>query len=1294
MSSRLTCTPCWRVERYGILTRGALRLLAIAVIVLGGWLLLLHVQVALGDACPAANPSYTGPCGPTFVLPGWGDAAGWTDPSKYSTIQLADLTGDGKDELLARNDDGIEIYWFDTSVGQWRPQVDANGVRQVLSDFRSPLPSELGQPNWKDPQYYSTIQTADIDGQQGAEVLGRFPDGIHVYKYFPPAGTDNIDGGTWKRIDVGGPFSDAQAFFFLSAAASIHTADLTGDGKADLVGVSPFAGLEAYEWNGTGWTPLPSAPGFAGENDPWFLGTLQPTGPPFVSDELWNLQPGNPPSPGGGWGGASLSAEGTSWQFNLDGSPPQGISGLGSGLFAPDGSGPFEGIQNTTQWGSSAAYWKTIRFANITGDLNLQVLGRGVDGLEAYELHGGVWTKLGTLTALSDANGFNQAKYWRSITYADIDGDGRQEVLARGPQGLVAYKYDPASNSWSQLPGSINLADDPWGSDPSYYSTIRAGDITGDGRDAVIARGPSGIRTWFYNRRATGGWERYLPDAPNGYPDFPTAGEQAAFAALSTQAKTHGVIPLGAASVRDVWDQENAPAPSDLSLLQQGVLSLAGCSGQNPGNPPSFASCTPPAGSSGFTAADWTAVINDVLSEIFSAQQVVAFFTQVDQMRQRIFIATGQQLPAIDNQLQLAAAAGNTASFDLGALFTQIVEVAGAIAGGVGGGEASAALSAAGDVMSLIPSGSPDAMATYQTTYTGLQNQLPTIAQQTDKTIDEHSQTVRQDLGLLTLVGQLRARGTWNLDAIGLQSAADEAFSLWAYQALLPTMYQRYVVTGCTSVTDPFSPDYRTCNPVPSGPGVIGGGANATWLGPPIVDNPCPANDCQYQSYPGTIPASLASVIWGTVAPTCDYQPGNANTVWTFGCSLGLPPQDGIGANVGGWNFTTTSGSPIMSYDPGASFTGATSAVATGAHATLARQASKPVRRRDLLGTLHFTGDVHVSQAVSLRRLRVVVDRTLYSHDLGREAAVARRRLVLPLRYVRGGLFMSNRRGGPLVRLRLRRLDSRGRVRFDLLINGVLTRYVRGLCGDVLGADILNGRVLDVETRLRIRDGRTTQTVPLREGWRCRSDRRGDFVGITPIPPRRTVRRPGLAVRMRIPRTLEAGRSATVLVIVTNRRSRRAVRVVSSLWDLRITVRTNGSLRSRHLNELHAGRSRTLRISIRVPRAARRSICIEVIADAPSAHAAIARRCASLAATASGAALDSHLPDQYTGKPYATTNPVTNCTKITISQIGGRPADGSSCGLFSATGAKSSPGSWWLEDWLWPVDIASWPAWP
>ena len=173
---------------------------------------MLAPSVASAAACPSADTSYTGNCGPMFAVPSWTDAGGWNEPSQYSTIQLADVNGDGKDELLGRSDAGIQIYRFDTTLGEWRPQVDGKGVPQLLNDFASFLPSNESDPhNPNNPQYYSTIQAADIDGQPGAEILGRFWDGMRVYKYNPPNG-GGIDGGSWSRIGTAGPFSDADGY--------------------------------------------------------------------------------------------------------------------------------------------------------------------------------------------------------------------------------------------------------------------------------------------------------------------------------------------------------------------------------------------------------------------------------------------------------------------------------------------------------------------------------------------------------------------------------------------------------------------------------------------------------------------------------------------------------------------------------------------------------------------------------------------------------------------------------------------------------------------------------------------------------------------------------------------------------------------------------------------------------------------------------------------------------------------------------------------------------------------------
>ena len=169
-------------------------------------------STAAGQACPSADVSYTGNCGPTFSAPTWTDAGGWTDPSQYSTIQLADVNGDGKDELLGRSDAGLQIWWFDTSVGQWRPQVDADAVPQILGDFELAARGRGRATDWTKPYYYATIQAANIDGQPGSEILARFSDGMRVYKYLPPSGGPAIDGGSWTRIGTGGPFSDAEDY--------------------------------------------------------------------------------------------------------------------------------------------------------------------------------------------------------------------------------------------------------------------------------------------------------------------------------------------------------------------------------------------------------------------------------------------------------------------------------------------------------------------------------------------------------------------------------------------------------------------------------------------------------------------------------------------------------------------------------------------------------------------------------------------------------------------------------------------------------------------------------------------------------------------------------------------------------------------------------------------------------------------------------------------------------------------------------------------------------------------------
>jgi hypothetical protein len=1153
-------------------------------------------------ACPVPNPTYTGNCGPTFVLPSWGDAGGWSDPSQYSTIQLADIDGDGRDELLGRGDSGLQVHEFDTTVGQWRPQIRAAGVPALLADFRSPLPSET--PVWTEPQYYTTIQTGDIDGEPGEEVVARFPDGLRVYKYTPGAGGAP---GSWAKIKEGGPFSDAAGWGSdPSLYSTIQTADVSGGPEEEIV-ARTANGIEVFDWHGLlpeqlDPVPILGSNADGGQRPEYYTDIV--TGRPLPGNEVVAARDAI------GVHTAQLSGK---WsildravQFNAFGDTFNPVA-----VDCPFSARPPD------CFGSSPSYYETLQLADVDGDGHDELLGRAADGLRVKTWGGPSrgWTAnpLPTLTALAGPAS-TSAGIYGSIETANLDGQGGREVLALDGTALQAWSYDPQGKSWNKLSLTTPLAlgADPWLSDPSTFSTIQTGDVDGNGTDEVIARGPFGIRAWFYDRRHTGGWERYLPE---GYTAFSTAGEQNAFAELQrVMGKT----------IRDVWASENPPQPTDLTGLQGDLVRAGDCTDPNRTNPVRYATCTPPAGSSGFTGDDWTAVVNELLAETYWAGQVVSHFTEVKGMLGSLYLNENQELPAIGSDLQLQAAANAQRTFDIESTYEEVFQIMGAIAG-LGpevGPVLSAALSITGDVLSMLPSSSSSLMTTYNTTFSQLQNQFATGASEVGTALDAHSQEVRQDLGLLTLVGQLRSAGTWKLDAIGAESAGREGFSLWAYKTLLGAVYARYQISSCQSS------GLLNCQGVPAGLGVIGGGANFTAFGPPPsgshsnpYSEPCHfvlgATLCIFQ----TVPDTLRKTIWGDVSPQCAYVPGNAETVWNFGCSLGVTTSQSDG-----WNAPTYTGSPGV----WASSTGAVTGVGSGrASVRLAAQTALP-------------------RSVNLRRARVSVDRVLHEprgigellrprpSGSGAQASAGRgrdRRLTpIVLTRIgkgrRGAVRLRGRGARGLRAMLLLRKRGRSRLSFALRMPRAPLPVAPAAC-NALPAEL--GRspaAVQLHTRLRIADGRRKPiTLTLRPHWRCRRDRTGTIRRLSVVRPKRPKLQPGLALRLRGPRTVRPGATARFSIGVRNHRAPRRDRLQSSFWNAyvhafpsrgaRLADRPKGaSVRGGSMlwpfRELRGGKTRSLQLRVRAPRSARRRICVQATVSADLARPAGARRCARM----------------------------------------------------------------------------------
>ena len=864
--------------------------------------------------------------------------------------------------------------------------------------------------------------------------------------------------------------------------------------------------------------------------------------------------------------------------------------------------------------GSSPSYYETLRAANVDGAGGLpsgdELLVRASDGLrvqgfvaqsDTNNLELADFPALGPPVAPSLAgDGSIPPGRWGSIRTADINGDGKAEVLAVDGTALRAWTYDQ-NTGWSQMPDNnpIKLAADPWNTNPEYYATIQTGDINGDGRADVVARGPSGIRTWFYNRRGTGGWERYLPT------DFPALPIDA-LNTLTTTLKGNGAIVQTATSPRDVYTAENKPLDTPMGNLKTGLAQACGSAGT--GWPTTYSNCTPPKNSS-IDAGDWTAVINQVAAEADFVTEVDSYLGDLDSLQTKLFLQESTELPAIGDELGLAAAAGSTASFNMETLWSTIFGIAGSIVG-LAGPEAGAGLAVASYLIAAIPQTSDTADDTFSTTYAGLKDQFAHMAGEMSDGLVVQSQQVRQDYGMLSLVAQLINRGTWAINDDGIRSAANQGFATWVYRSLTPAVYDRYVITNCRDgwLTGIYGEPEGLCQKMPAQVGVLGSVQNFTYIGSQMEDYKIPCYNqtetCWFANYVAS--PDVLSRIFGDVTTAkngqCNYVPGKSTTVWAYGCPLGVDINAVLGNNT--WGFTSYTGSPWVGSLPPR---GASVSAAPGGRVALSGAGK---------GHALLYADVTVPRATRLDGATLRVGRLLQDERGGRGELTRRDGRTVPyrlrLRRVAAGRFVAKARG---VRISLRRSGPRGRTR--VTISAPALRVPR-TCHALPAAIAQNPPPLHLRTELVLDDGALRLPIRIDHHLRCRRDKAGNVSGLEPVRFRVHPRRTGLGVTLRGPRTVTAGTTARFFARLRNRRSG-GTRVVSSLWDLKLRsgefqIARAGALH--RIRELRRGRSRTVVIHVRVPAGAGGRFCTTVTATAPGTRAATARACAAVAQAA------------------------------------------------------------------------------
>jgi hypothetical protein len=374
---------------------------------------------------------------PTRWTSGFGDVDWAGDDAYWGTLQLADVNGDGADDLCGRNAEGVHCA-LATRTG------DFGGTTLWLEALRD------GSGFGADPSYWATLQLGDVDGDGDDDLCARLADGLHC------ARSNGVDGfealSRWSDR-----FSDANLWTDPLAWPSIQLADADGDGDADAcartrVGIvcDPSNGSDAFD-RGDGVT-------------------LATGGTDFANDAGW---------------AATMAFVGTIRFPDLDGDGDADVCGRdGDGIFCAlsDGSGFGEGRHWLTGFFTDAdgydeapALWGSIQFPDVDGDGAADVCGRRPDGLVCARSNGADafedarrWTD-----RFGDGDGWGSPIYWSTLQFPDLDGDGDADVCARGARALICLRSNGVDAFESPSGWTEALTDEAGFDEPSRYRTLR-----------------------------------------------------------------------------------------------------------------------------------------------------------------------------------------------------------------------------------------------------------------------------------------------------------------------------------------------------------------------------------------------------------------------------------------------------------------------------------------------------------------------------------------------------------------------------------------------------------------------------------------------------------------------------------------------------------------------------------------------------------------------------------------------------------------------------------------------------